>query len=297
MRSFLFWLLILILIAQATQQSDWIQVLENWRLFLIALFGCLTVIGGIQFFILEREYRGKLNDRDGQLERLKTELEYSQNDYRRNLLEKDSIIESLEKKLDEKREDKIQVNTNQETNKNNENTDFNQKEKKNSQKSNLETEEKNYNLSSLSSEIICQKGIQLSSGILELVERIPLTQSELNNIEKALMLEESNKYRGSNLSDILSQPQPPSRYKIKKAHEKKLDLKRKIAVQDYKNEFQNEADAFKIEILSREDFGTNDINDIDYKICRDINDITLIGENLGELSRRFGRKSKKKKKI
>ena len=103
MRGFISWSFVLILIAQTAKTNDWSIVFQSPTPFFTSLLVASIIITGVLLFFFEREYRGKLNSRDGRIEQLKGEIEASRNDYHRRLTERDERIEQKEYLINELR--------------------------------------------------------------------------------------------------------------------------------------------------------------------------------------------------
>jgi hypothetical protein len=95
MRSVLFWLLMLFLVAQTTKPSDWEQVLKIPIPFFTCLFFGWVFMAAVQLFIFEREYRGKLNRLDSSISLLEQQLKAKDNDLKRLQDKNDNLEKQL----------------------------------------------------------------------------------------------------------------------------------------------------------------------------------------------------------
>ncbi|MEP0868839.1 hypothetical protein NDA01_03385 [Trichocoleus desertorum AS-A10] len=79
---------------------EWDVISQAPATFLIALTLSTVIVGGIIRWFFEKEFRGKLNGREGEISLLKQQLEAEKNEFLRQLARRDEEIVELKNKIE-----------------------------------------------------------------------------------------------------------------------------------------------------------------------------------------------------
>jgi hypothetical protein len=94
----------------------WNYLIKEWGIisqapviFLTGLVLFTLIAAGFITWVLEREYRGKLNRRDANIDSLKQDLEATKNDFLRQITKRDEKVLELEQQIQEIEEGKVKT--------------------------------------------------------------------------------------------------------------------------------------------------------------------------------------------